>query len=402
MKYASKRIALIAAPVALGLAACAPMPIPTPEGLGPVNGLGANGDSFQSSVADGARFVAFASNASNLVSGDTNGATDIFVKDRTANTLNLISVGVGNVPANGGSSNPTISDDGTRIVFESDATNLTAGDSNGASDVFAVSGGIIKNLTGAGNGTSTDAMVSGDGSTVVFQTFATNLVGGDTNGTADIATVPFAGGLVSPVSSTLPNDYSEFPSISDNGTKVTFGTFATNIGGGATNSNIVVATGGVVTPVVVTVPNGYVRKPAISGDGTTVAFESSATNLFAGDTNGNRDIVLASGGTARAATAIQGNGDAADPVLTDNGSMVAFSTTSSNFTPADTNGVSDIVFAIGGGVTWATRASVGDGDAGEPALDSTGQYLTFSSAAINLVTGDTNGFGDVFQRDTYN
>jgi len=401
MNYTTKRIALIVAPLALGLAACAPMP-PPPEGFGPVNGLGANGDSFQSAVSDGAKFVVFASNTSNLVAGDTNGATDIFVRDRVAGTITLVSTGSGNVPANGGSSNPSISDDGSKIVFESDATNLTAGDSNGVGDVFSKVGLVTTNLTGVGNGTSTDAMVSGDGSTVVFQTFATNLVAGDTNGTADIATVPFAGGPLAAVSSTLPNDYSEFPSISDDGTKVAFGTFATNIGGDATNSAIVIATGGVVTPVVATVADGYVRKPAISGNGTTVAFESNATNLVAGDTNGNRDIVLASEGTARAATATQGNGDAADPVLTDNGSMVAFSTTSSNLVTDDTNGVSDVLFSIGGTAWWTTRNTLGDGDAGEPALDSSGQFLTFTSAATNLVAGDTNGFGDVFQRDTYN
>jgi len=395
----SKRAALLAAPIALGLAACAPMtPPPAPTQLPPVNSLTANGDSFQSAVSDNGQFVVFASDATNLVAGDTNGATDIFLRDRMANTLVLVSQGIGNVPANGGSSNPSISDDGAKIVFESDATNLTAGDTNGVGDVFSKVGLVTTNLTGAGNSASTDASISGNGNTVVLQTFASNLTVGDTNATADIVTVPTAGGPATAVSSTLPNDYSEFPSISDDGTKVAFGTFATNIGGDATNSAIVIATGGTVSPATATVANGYVRKPAISGDGTKVAFESNATNLFAGDTNASRDIVIATGGVTAAATVTLGNGDAADPTLSDTGSVVAFTSTSSNLA-YEGNGVGDVFTATGGTASLATGNVSANGETGEAALSGTGGFVSFTSAATNLAAGDANGKGDVFVRD---
>ena len=86
--------------------------------------------------ADG-RFVAFASDATNLVSGDTNGAADVFVRDRQAGTTERVSVdSAGNQASGGDSLRPAISADGRFVVFHSDATNLVGSDTNGATDVF--------------------------------------------------------------------------------------------------------------------------------------------------------------------------------------------------------------------------------------------------------------------------
>ena len=85
--------------------------------------------------ADG-RFVAFDSEATNLVPGDTNDASDVFVRDRQTGTTRRVSVSSGGAQGNGASFDPAISADGRFVAFNSDATNLVPGDTNGAADVF--------------------------------------------------------------------------------------------------------------------------------------------------------------------------------------------------------------------------------------------------------------------------
>ncbi len=96
----------------------------------------ANGvSSLPSTSADG-RFIAFASEASNLVDNDTNGVTDVFVRDRVSGITMRVSVDSSGTQVNGTSSYPSISADGRYIAFESDATNLVPGDTNEMTDVF--------------------------------------------------------------------------------------------------------------------------------------------------------------------------------------------------------------------------------------------------------------------------
>ena len=85
--------------------------------------------------ADG-RFVVFQSYASNLVAGDTNGVADVFVHDCVTGATTRVSVGPHGRESNGYSGEPAISADGRVIAFRSDATNLVAGDTNGVADVF--------------------------------------------------------------------------------------------------------------------------------------------------------------------------------------------------------------------------------------------------------------------------
>ena len=89
------------------------------------------------SLSGNGRLVAFASYAGNLVTNDPNGEADVFVRDRVANNTTLVSVGLnGNSGQGGGSYSPIISADGRYVVFASGATNLVAGDTNGAVDIF--------------------------------------------------------------------------------------------------------------------------------------------------------------------------------------------------------------------------------------------------------------------------
>jgi hypothetical protein len=87
-------------------------------------------------VSDDGRFVAFNHGATNIVPDDTNGVNDVFVRDRVLGTTERVSVGVSGAEANGPSIFPSISSDGRFVAFESDATNLVAGDTNGVADVF--------------------------------------------------------------------------------------------------------------------------------------------------------------------------------------------------------------------------------------------------------------------------
>ena len=130
-----------------------------------------------------ARFVAFASTATTLVPGDTNGVTDVFVRDRQAGTTTRASVGQGGAEANDASFDPAISDDGRYVAFWSSATTLVSGDTNGVADVFVrdmQTGTTTRASVGQGSAEANDASLlpylSGDGRYLVFETHATNLV----------------------------------------------------------------------------------------------------------------------------------------------------------------------------------------------------------------------------------
>ncbi|MBI4571356.1 MAG: PD40 domain-containing protein [Chloroflexi bacterium] len=157
------------------------------------NGEQGNGHSTYPDVSDDGRYVVFQSGANTLVPNDGNNASDVFLRDRQAGTLTRASVGPGGIEANGGSQFPRISADGSAVAFESIATNLASGDTNFSSDIFIarLASGAVERIVRApdgsdGDGASTDAAINGDGTVVVYQSDATNLVAGDTNGATDI------------------------------------------------------------------------------------------------------------------------------------------------------------------------------------------------------------------------
>ena len=204
------------------------------------NGGQADSSSVNPAVSADGRFVAFESDASNLVGGDTNGLNDIFVHDRQTGTTERVSVATGGTEANGVSYTPAISADGRFVAFYSNATNLVGGDTNGTSDVFVHDRqtGTTERVSVAtggaeANGGSSTAAISADGRFVAFHSDATNLVSGDTNGARDIF-------------------------VHDRQT--------------GTTERVSVATGGAQA-------NSGSANPAISADGRFVAFYSVATNL---------------------------------------------------------------------------------------------------------------------------
>ena len=157
-----------------------------------------NGDSSKVSLTPDGRFGVFESLASNLAPGDTNNASDVFVFELSG--IRLISLFPVSTSArgfgNGHSRNPSISDDGLSVTFETDATNLIKVDQNNATDVVVKSlliGEIIRMAPTVDglepNGPSSDPKLSPDGKTITFTSSASNLLADDNNGVADVFTV---------------------------------------------------------------------------------------------------------------------------------------------------------------------------------------------------------------------
>ncbi len=213
-----------------------------------VDSMGAEGNhhSFIASISADGRFVAFDSLASNLVPGDTNVSMDVFVHDRQAGTTERVSVDSTGAPGKDDSRRPSISADGRIVAFESVAINLVSGDTNSVSDVF-----VHDRLTGTtervsvgsagaqGNDESEFASISADGRFVAFVSYATNLVTGDTNQDPDVFVHDRHTGSTRRVSVKSDggqgNRASYNPSISADGRIVAFGSISTNLVPGDTN-----------------------------------------------------------------------------------------------------------------------------------------------------------------------
>jgi hypothetical protein len=279
------------------------------------SGTEGNDSSTWASVTSDGRYVAFTSAASNLVSPDTNGVADIFVKDTVTGTTTRVSTDSSGTEANDASVASYMTPDGRYVFFSSTASNLVAGDTNGAQDVFRkdlVTGTTIRVSEGTGGvegdgGSSlglSGIRASNDGRYVVFDSVATNLVVGDTNGTGDTFVKDLTTGTLTLVNASsagvFGNGSSSSGSLTPDGTKVVFSSNATNLVAGDTNGNDDVFVKDLSTGTVTlvsssssgTIGDSRSRDPFIASDGQTVAFSSIATNLVAGDTNGRYDVFL--------------------------------------------------------------------------------------------------------------
>ncbi|MFD1281513.1 Hint domain-containing protein, partial [Methylobacterium goesingense] len=381
--------------------------------------------------ADG-RYVVFQSLATNLVAGDTNAQQDVFVKDTLTGTVTLVSTSSAGVQGNSTSNTASISADGTRVAFQSSASNLVAGDTNGQQDIFVkdlttgTTTRVSTDSTGAQttSGTSTTPSISADGTRVAFQSGATNLVAGDTNGLTDVFVKNLTTGTTTRVSTDSAgaqvNGTSNNASISADGTRIAFQSIANNLVVGDTNSLTDVfvkdlTTGN--TTLVSTDSTGaqassISSNASISADGTRVAFQSTATNLVAGDTNGATDVFvkdLGTGTTTRVSTdstgaQATGGGGSTGASISADGTRVAFQSTATNLVAGDTNNTTDaFVKDLSTGTTTrvstdSTGAQVGS-SSNTPSISGDGTRVAFQSNATNIVTGDTNGFTDVFLAD---
>jgi Tol biopolymer transport system component len=390
---------------------------------------GVQGGSSDPAISADGRYVTFDSLASNLVPGDTNGMYDIFVRDRTAGTTTRVSKSSAGVEGNDYSDSPSISADGRYVAFESLATNLVSGDTNGAYDIFVrdrtagTTTLVSKNSAGVeGDSGSYSASISADGRYVTFQSSATNLVSGDTNGMGDIFVRDRQTGttyLVSRDSAGVEgNGYSDSPSISADGRYVAFYSGSTNLVTGDSNgyNDIFVRDRQTGTTTRVSKSSagvegdGHSSNPSISSDGRYVTFESMATNLVSGDTNGKRDIFVRDRQTgttylvSRNSAGVEGDGQSYNPSISADGGYVTFDSGSTNLVSGDTNEAWDIFVRDRqtGTTTQVSRNSAGvegDGSSFYPSISADGRYVKFESTATNLVPGDTNGYNDIFVRD---
>jgi len=387
------------------------------------------GSSTPALSADG-RFVAFESQAYDLVSGDTNNATDIFVHDRQSVVTTRVSVASGGGQSDSVSIRPALSADGRYVAFDSVATNLVPGDTNGWSDVFVhdrqtgvTTRVSVDSAGGQGSDASYRAAISGDGRYVAFESFSPNLVANDLNGQYDVFVHDRQTGVTTRVSVTsggaeASGGGSGGPSISADGRYVSFESGAVNLAPGDLNGTydifvhdrqtgaterVSVASGG-------TEANNFSINGALSADGAVVAFESYASNLVGGDTNGVPDIfthVRASGVTTRVSVdslGAQGNGFSTVPAISGDGRVVGFESGSDNLVAGDTNFYGD-VFVHDRQTGATSRVSVDSLGAeanawsADAAITPDGRYVCFFSLAWNLVPGDNNFWNDVFLRD---
>ncbi len=400
------------------------------------NGTQANNASAAFSLSPDGRFVVFSSSASNLVPGDTNGKADIFVRDLLTGATSLVSVSPNGTQGNQSCDHPSTSADGRFVVFDSLATNLLPGDTNNATDIFVrdrqsgTTTRVSVASSGAqGNNNSFEPTITADGRYVVFDSVASNLVLGDTNGKADVFVRDLTLGTtrrVSVSSSEVQADESSWaPTISADGRFVAFYSYARNLVPGDTvlSADIFVRdlVSGATTRASVD-PNGAqannisTSPPSLSADGHFVVFTSTATNLVAGDTNNVEDVFvrdLLSGITTRVSVdsnGVQGNQVSADLTsISADGRYVAFESGASNLVPGDTNNSYDIfVRDLQGGTT--RRVSVNSAGAQShlpishchsfaPKISVDGRVVAFFSNASDLVNNDTNSSMDVFVHD---
>ncbi|MEG4046529.1 calcium-binding protein [Microcoleus sp. Pol17_C1] len=397
----------------------------------------ANNGSGDPSISGDGRFVAFASRAPNLVPGDSNASLDIFVRDLLTNTTTRVSVDAAGNPGNGESYVPSISGDGRFVVFASDAANLVPGDTNGSRDIFVrdtrsntTTRLSVDSAGNQGNGISNPPLskpsISADGRFVAFVSTASNLVPGDTNIRDDIFVRDTLANTTTRVSvdsaGNQGNNNSISTSISADGRFVAFSSDATNLVPGDTNSSTDIFVRDLLTNTITRASvdsagnqgNGLSGFPSISADGRFVAFSSIAANLVPGDTNNNTDIFvrdLSTNTTTRVSVNSAGNqannNSFAIASISDDGRFVAFNSAATNLVPGDTNGSRDI-FVRDTRANTTTRVSVdsagnqGNDISFSTSISTNGRFVVFDSSASNLVPGDTNNTTDIFVSDTGN
>jgi Tol biopolymer transport system component len=317
---------------------------------------------------DGSNLV-FTSDADNLIPTDLNGVSDVFLRDLNASTTTRMSVNnAGTKGGNRASFSPAISSDGRYVVFASDATDLVTGDSNGVTDVFVrdrkakttIRVSVATNGTEA-NGASTEPDISRDGRYVTFTSTATNLDPNDSDSTVDVYLHDMTTGTTTLVSvnsnGTKGNNASYVSSVSDDGTRVLFQSTASNFVSGdlgwSPDAFVRDLSAGTTTCIDVD-SNGTIggipslAYSDLSGDGRFAFFNSESPSLVEDDVNFASDVFAhetPSGVTIRSSVAWDGtesNGDSTTLRTSIDGRHVVFSSTASNLLTAPTNGVEQV------------------------------------------------------------
>ena len=387
----------------------------------------ANGDSEEPSMSSDGSIVAFISAAMNLVPGDTNAAQDVFVHDLDTGITERVSVATAGTQGDDDVFTLSLSSNGSFVAFGSFATNLVAGDTNDAIDVFVHDRdtGTTERVSIATGGTqandeSFSPAISSSGRFVAFRSDATNLVANDTNNSSDIFVRDRTDGTTQRVSVDSDGDQangdSVLPAISADGRFVAFSSEASNLVAGDTNNlaDIFVhdrhkdETVLIVGPAEFNTASGIIIvAPSISPDGDFVGFRSNADDLVPGDTNNSFDTFLIDRGTPNAerssvsSSEAEGNSDSSRPSISSNNRFVVFSSIATNLVSGDTNGFEDVFVRDRNAgktrrVSLAFDGSQGDNPAFAAVISGDRQFVAFTSLAENLIENDSNGFSDIF------
>jgi Tol biopolymer transport system component len=330
-----------------------------------------NGESAAPSISADGRYVAFQSDASDLVQGDGNSATDVFVRDLKRQRTTRISVDAVGADPNGVSFAPSISANARNVAFFSNASDLVSGDANSATDVFVrdrknnvTTAVTVDSVGGAPKFNNLAPLsISNTGRYITFSSNANDIVPGDGNPGYDVflhdlkkgsrhasASIPLGGDA---------DNYSFAPSIAT-GRYVAFFSWASDLipadnslGADVFVRDLEMET---TTRVSVDTAGGDADDdsfaPSISGDGRFVAFASFASDLVPGDGNFAADVFvrdLQSGITVRASvdrTGSDANDQSEEPSMNTDGRTVAFRSDASDLVPGDGNSVTDVFVRV--------------------------------------------------------
>jgi hypothetical protein len=390
-----------------------------------------NADSFQTVVSGDGSYVGFYSMATNLDPLDADAGFDVYVKDLVAGILILASRSDAGVKGNGESLRVALASDGLTAAFESEADNLSPNDNDTSSDIF------VKDLStgntslaswtpffvkGNGNSSLFFTSLSGDGTTIAFESAATNLDPLDDDSASDIYVQDLSTGDVRLISTSdggnKGNGFSFTPSIAEDGNTVAFVSASTNLDPSDTDSIPDVYVKDLVTGDISLAStsdsevkaDGESGSPVLPADGSFVAFASEATNLDPADTDSFTDIFvknLVTGDLTLASTSsngVKGNSDSFQPTLSEDATQVAFASQATNLDPSDTDGFGDVYVKdlSVGGLTLASTSDLGikgNGQSEVPSISADGSRVAFSSEATNLDPSDADPFADVYVKD---
>jgi Tol biopolymer transport system component len=345
-----------------------------------------NGASGNAAITADGRFVAFASDASDLVAGDTNKVSDVFVRDRSRRTTERVSLGPDGVQANARTGLSAISADGRFVVMWSDASNLVPGDTNGVPDIF-VRDRVAKttervSVATAGaqaNGESAQGVISSGGRFVAFASTASNLPGGGTTPGFDVFVHDRDTGKTEQIGDGW------IPALSADARYVAFaarsGRILVRDRALGETEDVSVATDGAPLP-------GTGSVPTITADGRFVAFL-----MVEQTTPRDRRMLLYVRDRSRRTTVRVDVANPGNPSISADGRFVAFSD-GGVFVRDLLAGTTELASTARGGVPGNGSSYTGSGP-----LSADGRFVAFFSLASNLDPSDTNGANDVFVRD---
>ncbi|HRQ64361.1 MAG TPA: hypothetical protein PKZ76_05750 [Xanthomonadaceae bacterium] len=390
-------------------------------------GAAGNGESVRCAVATGGQ-VGFHSWASDLVAGDSNGMPDVFVFEPGSGTVERASVTSGGAQLGSPSWMGSISPDGQRISFSSSAAELPGPHRPFQPEIYLRDRqtqqtrriSIAIDPTEAPNAPSNDSFISSDGSRVLFTSRASNLVAGDTNRAVDVFVHRLADGAIerlSEAAAPVPTGGGgSNGDVSADGEWVVFQSSSPTLTAGF-HTQVLLYRRSIRQLTLVSrgldgLPaNGSSLSPRISADGRYVVFSSDADNLVPGASSPGLDVFLFDrydGNIRRVSSSTDGGpGDRVSvrPVLSADGSRVAFVSTSGNLLPGETSNVLRLlVWTRGDGQLQrvdvrADGVVANDIPVGTPALSANGRYVAFATRATNLSALDGNGASDIYRKD---